>query len=147
MVTLGVAVEVPEPWGSQLQDYRQAVGDASAALIPTHVTLVPPVTVDDAELEAVVDHLACAAGQVETFEVHLRGTGTFRPVTDVVFVALAEGIGPVEQLAEACRQGPLALDLAFPFHPHVTIAHDQPDEVLDRAFEELAEFECRFAVE
>ena len=33
--------------------------------------------------------------------MHLRGTGTFRPITEVVFVALAVGISECELLAEA----------------------------------------------
>ena len=79
--------------------------------------------------------------------MHLRGTGTFRPISPVVFVSLVEGISQCEQLADAVRSGPLALDLAFPYHPHVTIAHHLSDELLDRAFEELADFDCEFDVE
>jgi 2'-5' RNA ligase len=79
--------------------------------------------------------------------VHLRGTGTFRPVSPVVFVAVVEGISQCEQLAGACRRGPLDVDLNFPYHPHVTVAHDLADEALDRAFRELADFECAFTVD
>ena len=79
--------------------------------------------------------------------MHLRGTGTFRPVSPVVFVSVAEGISSCEQLAMAVRQGPLKVDLAFPYHPHVTIAHHLSDPLLDRAFDELSGFECRFEVE
>ena len=43
--------------------------------------------------------------------------------------------------------GPLAVELDFPYHPHVTIAHHLDDPTLDRAFEELADFECGFAVD
>ena len=78
--------------------------------------------------------------------MHLRGTGTFRPVSPVVFVSLAEGISRCEQLAKQVRRGPLEVGLAFPYHPHVTIAHHLSDPLLDRAFEELADFECRFDV-
>ena len=28
--------------------------------------------------------------------------------------------------------------------PHVTVAHHLPDDLLDRAFEELGSFDCRF---
>ncbi len=42
MPTIGVAVAIPEPWASELQDYRTALGDTTATMIPTHVTLVPP---------------------------------------------------------------------------------------------------------
>jgi 2'-5' RNA ligase len=145
--TIGVAVAIPEPWATELQDYRTAIGDTTAAMIPTHITLVPPTEVDDEQLEKIEDHLAAAADEVGAFLVHLRGTGTFRPTSPVVFVSLAEGISQCERLAEVVRRGPLAVDLAFPYHPHVTIAHHLSDDQLDRAFDELADFECRFDVE
>lgn len=145
--TIGVAIAIPEPWASELQDYRTSVGDTTATQIPTHITLIPPAEVGDDELPAVTDHLAGAAATVEPFDIHLRGTGTFRPVSPVVFVTLAEGISHCELLADAVRRGPLAVDLDFPYHPHVTIAHHLDDPTLDRAFDELATFECRFAVD
>lgn len=147
MPTIGVAVAIPEPWGKQLQDYRESVGDTSASLIPTHITLVPPTELADAELEVVEQHLAGVAAQRLPFRVHLRGTGTFRPVSPVVFVSLAEGIADCEQLADALRQGPLDVELDYPYHPHVTVAHDVEARCLDRAFTELAGFECTFEVE
>jgi 2'-5' RNA ligase len=145
--TIGVAVAIPEPWATELQEYRAAVGDTTAARIPTHITLVPPTDISPETLEDVEMHLASAAEAVPAFSVHLRGTGTFRPTSPVVFVSLAEGISQCEQLAAAVRTGPLAMDLAFPFHPHVTIAHHLSDEQLDQAFDELADFECEFDVD
>ena len=62
-------------------------------------------------------------------------------------MTLVEGISQCEQLADAVRRGPLAVDLAFPYHPHVTIAHHLADDQLDQAFDELADFECEFDVE
>src|SRR3954468_3352164 len=147
MPTIGVAVAIPEPWATELQDYRTSIGDAMAATIPTHVTLVPPTEVGDDELEKIEAHLAAAAPDLRPFDVHLRGTGSFRPVSPVVFVGLVEGISQCEQLADAVRQGPLAVDLAYPYHPHVTIAHDVTDDRLDQAFDELAGFECEFEVQ
>jgi 2'-5' RNA ligase len=103
--------------------------------------------VPDPDLQAVCAHLAEAASAVSPFDIHLRGTGTFRPVSPVVFVTLAEGISGCEVLASAVRQGPLEVELHYPYHPHVTIAHHLDDRTLDRAFAELAEFECRFSVD
>jgi 2'-5' RNA ligase len=144
--TIGVAIAIPEPWASELQDYRTSVGDTTAAQIPTHITLIPPAELDASELEAVESHLVATAASVDPFEIHLRGTGTFRPVSPVVFVTVAKGISACEQLANAVRRGPLEVDLHYPYHPHVTIAHHLDDPALDRAFEELAHFECRFTV-
>ena len=147
MPTIGVAIAIPEPWATELQDYRTSVGDTTATHIPTHITLIPPAEVDDSELGTVTEHLADAAAGIAPFDIHLRGTGTFRPVSPGVFVTLAEGISGCELLADAVRQGPLAVELVHPYHPLVTIAHHLDDLALDRAFAELSDFECRFAVE
>ena len=142
MSTIGVAVAIPEPWARELQDYRISIGDETAQMIPTHITLVPPVELRDGELPVVEEHLAGVADSFESFRIHLRGTGTFRPVSPVVFVSLVEGISQTELLADAVRRGPLAHELSFPYHPHVTIAHHLDDSTLDRAFDGA----CRFRV-
>ncbi|MGH3362235.1 MAG: 2'-5' RNA ligase family protein [Nocardioides sp.] len=147
MPTIGVALAIPEPWATQLQEYRAAVGDTTATMIPTHITLVPPTEVTEDDLVDIEKHLAEVAGRTGSFGVHLRGTGTFRPVSPVVFVTVAEGISACEQLAFALRQGPLDVRLQFPYHPHVTIAHHLADEALDRAFTDLATFESIFDAE
>jgi 2'-5' RNA ligase len=147
VTTIGVAVAVPEPWGTQLQDYRESLGDETASTIPTHITLMPPIDVDESLVPAIEQHLAEISAGNHVFRIHLRGTGTFRPVSPVVFVGVVEGISQCEQLALAVRRGPLAVDAQFPYHPHVTIAHHLSESSLDRAFSELGSFECEFLVE
>jgi 2'-5' RNA ligase len=144
--TIGVSLAVPEPWGSRLQEFRVTNGDAQGATIPTHITLVPPVEVGAERMGDVERHLAVVAADTSSYAVHLRGSGTFRPVSPVVFVNLVEGISQTEQLAKACRRGPLALDLDFPYHPHVTVAHLDDQVLLDRAFDGLVGFDCAFVV-
>ncbi len=146
MPTIGVSLAVPEPWGSQLQEYRVGMGDDAAKHIPTHVTLLPPYDVDDADLDAITDHLADVAARNRPFRVHLRGTGTFQPTSPVVFVGVVQGISQCEVLAATVLQGPLAIERRFPFHPHVTIAHDLPEANLEQAFVELERFEAAFDV-
>ncbi|MBD8868649.1 2'-5' RNA ligase family protein [Nocardioides donggukensis] len=145
MPTIGVAIAIPEPWATALQDYRTSIGDQTASQIPTHITLVPPTELT--ERGEVEEHLAAVASRHHAFPIHLRGTATFRPVSPVVFVSVVVGISRCEQLALDVRRGPLDVELAFPYHPHVTIAHHLPDAQLDRAFEELADFECTFEVD
>lgn len=144
MPSIGVALAIPEPWAKELQDYRTAIGDSTATQIPTHITLVPPTQVDEDDLTEVHEHLTRAAVRHQPFRVLLRGTGTFRPISPVVFAAVAEGISACEVLAAELRRGPLAQLLHFPYHPHVTIAHDLDEAALDRAFAELADFTCSF---
>jgi 2'-5' RNA ligase len=142
-----VAIAVPEPWGSQLQDYRASLGDPMAGGIPTHITLMPPFEVDIDHLPRIEQQLLEASARSKRFRIHLRGTGTFRPVSPVVFVTVVEGISGCEQLAFAVRRGPLETRLQFPYHPHVTVAHHLADDLLDRAFEQLASFDCVFVAE
>jgi 2'-5' RNA ligase len=144
---LGVAVAVPEPYGAELTATRERLGDPDVGTVPTHVTLLPPTTVDHVLLPEIHDHLAAAAAKTEPFRIRLRGAGTFRPVSPVVFVALAEGIAACEMLETRVRAGVLWRPVLFPYHPHVTVAHDLPSEVLDAAMEELAAYEAVFTVE
>lgn len=77
----------------------------------------------------------------------LQGSGTFRPVSPVVFVQVAGGIAECEQLEQAIRQGPLSRDLQFYYHPHVTVAHHISESALDQAFAQLAGYRCAFEVD
>lgn len=145
--TIGVAIGIPEPWGSQLDAHRAAAGDPMAAFIPAHLTLLGPTSVRRADTAEIERHLAAVAADHQPFALHLRGTGTFRPVTQVVFVAVAAGVSECELLAGAVRSGPLRCELNYPYHPHVTVAHDVPAPALDQVFDRLASFAARFPVD
>ena len=85
---------------------------------------------------------------VDPFVVRLRGTGTFRPVSPVVFVAVAEGISGCEQLAAAVRRGPLDVELCLPLPP----ARDRGPRARrprarPRSSRTWLDFECRFDVD
>lgn len=145
-VIVGITVTVPAPYAGVLTAARHASGDPEAALIAPHVTLVGPALVSVRDLPAVDEHLERVAAAHAPFVVHLRGTGSFRPVSPVVFVALARGIASCEQLERAIRTGPLDIPLRFPYHPHVTVAQDVDDAALDAAEAGLAEFDESFPV-
>lgn len=146
LADIGVAIGIPEPYRTQLQDWRERLGDPNAALIVPHVTLLGPTTVRVADLPAIETHLARAAGTPEPFTILLRGSGTFRPLSPVVFVAVVAGATQCASLAAAVRSGPLERPLTFDYHPHVTVAHDIPADGLDRAYAALAEYQARFEV-
>ncbi|MBD5787041.1 2'-5' RNA ligase family protein [Cellulosimicrobium terreum] len=145
-VRIGIAIEVPEPFGTQLQTARALFGDPLAAAIPPHITLLGPTVLDLTGLDPAREHLAQVAADVAPFRIHLRGSASFRPVSPVVFVQVVEGIAECEHLESVVRSGPLTQELRFNYHPHVTVAHEVDDADLDRAFEEMATYEARFDV-
>jgi 2'-5' RNA ligase len=144
---IGIVVPVPEPWAQLLVDWRSKVGDPQANRVPPHVTLLPPTEVSIADRKAISAHLADVARCHAPFDMHLSGTGTFAPVSDVVFVAVARGIGNCEMIANDVRRGPLARALSFPYHPHVTVAHDVPGDMLEFAYSGLSDLSAAFRVE
>jgi 2'-5' RNA ligase len=144
---IGVAIAIPAPWAAELEQWRASFGDPQATAIPAHITLLPPTRVSAEELKDVELHLAEVATGSREFDIHLRGTATFRPVSPVVFIALSMGISGCESLEQSVRTGMLERDLDYPYHPHVTVAHDLPDEVLDHAYESLSDFSARFTVD
>ncbi|MFE9231425.1 MULTISPECIES: 2'-5' RNA ligase family protein [Cellulosimicrobium] len=145
-VRIGIAIEVPEPFATQLQDARARFGDPLARSIPPHVTLLGPTVLDRTALDTARTHLAEVASTAAPFRLHLRGSATFRPVSPVVFVQVVEGIAECEHLESAIRTGPLAQDLRFNYHPHVTVAHEVPEAALDAAFDQMATYDAQFDV-
>ncbi|SED44688.1 2'-5' RNA ligase [Streptomyces misionensis] len=145
-VTIGVSIAVPEPHGSLLQERRAGFGDAAAYGIPTHVTLLPPTEVPEDALPAVEAHLLQVAAGGRPFPMRLHGTGTFRPLSPVVYVRVAQGAEECALLQQRVREGsgPCARELQFPYHPHVTVAHGIEEAAMDRAFAELAGFEAEW---
>ncbi|EWT02779.1 2'-5' RNA ligase [Intrasporangium oryzae NRRL B-24470] len=145
--TIGVSIPIPSPHGEFLQERRAQFGDPSAWQIPAHITLLPPTVVDDEAYAAFRLHCRSVADVHAGFEVLLRGTGTFRPLSDVVFIQVAQGVSACESLERSLRSGPVKRDLDFYYHPHVTVAHNVSQSALDRAFDELADYAVSFPVD
>ncbi len=143
-VTIGVALAIPEPCGSLVREARERLGDPQARAIPTHITLLPPALVSPTMLEGIDAHLRDVASRVHPFAISLHGSGSFRPISPVVFLVVNEGIASCEELERAVRTGPLLRRRHFPYHPHVTLVQQIAEERMDRAFEEFAEYRFSF---
>jgi 2'-5' RNA ligase len=143
---IGVAFGLPEPYNRELQGWRDRLGDPNANRIVPHITLLPPTEVRSERLSDIEEHLRKVAADEEPFEIRLRGSASFLPVSPVVFVPLVMGIADCERIESKVRSGPLLRELRFPYHPHVTVAHDLPAEALDQAFATLADYEAAFGV-
>jgi 2'-5' RNA ligase len=143
---IGILLAIPEPYGGELRERRAAYGDPQADSVPVHVTLLPPTAVDAGALPEIEDHLAAVARRWHPFRMRLRGTGTFRPVSQVVFVAVERGGAQCAALEVQLRAGALERELQFPYHPHVTVAHDLDQAVLDAAQADLAGYAAEFEI-
>lgn len=146
LVRVGVVLAVPEPLCARLTRWRRAFRDPLADVVPPHVTLLPPLAVARTALPGVVEHLRRISRTEPGFGVTLRGVGSFRPVSPVVYAALDRGAGECSHLAERIRSGPLETTLAFPYHPHVTVAQSVAETVLDEAEDSLRDLRARFRV-
>ena len=142
---VGIVIGVPEPMASELRRARASFGDPMAALIPAHITVVT--TTDTNDWEATAAHVRRVAANHAPFEVTLRGTATFRPVSPVVYLQLESGHDECTALHKEMQSGPLARDLPFPYHPHVTVAHDVSEAGMDSAMHTLRDYEARFTVD
>jgi 2'-5' RNA ligase len=144
MSTIGILLTIPEPYGAELRARRAGYGDPQAAVAPAHVTLLPPTEIDSGAVPKVAEHLSAVAARSRPFRMRLRGTGTFRPVSRVVFIRIAQGLPECVALEARVRSGLLDRELQFPFHPHVTVAHDLGEAQLDAACRDLADYTAEF---
>jgi 8-oxo-dGTP pyrophosphatase MutT (NUDIX family)/2'-5' RNA ligase len=144
-VRLGVIARLPEPLGIHVQAWRRALGDPAAGRIVPHLTLVPPQTVAERDLARAAALVERAAAEAVPFVVELEGAATFLPDAPVAYLAVREG-GPALHLLEVALQESPLDRRTHPFHPHVTVLQDRPEERIEAAAAELAGFRAAFPV-
>lgn len=144
---VGVVIAVPEPYASELRRLRESFGDPLAAVVPAHITLVTSTAAPNAEWDSVLEHVRTAAARTRPFEIVLEGSETFRPISPVVYLALQKGFAEVVDLQRRVQSGPLERELDFPFHPHVTVAHDVGDDAMDLAQGALHSYAAQFTAD
>lgn len=143
---VGVAIEIPEPYGAELHRLREKLGDPTAWAMTPHVTLLPPTVLPEPDLDPALAHLRAVAEGHRPFQVRLEGAGTFRPVSPVVFVQLRRGMAECAVLERSVRSGVLHRETAFAYYPHVTVAHDLSEVDLDTAEHTAADYRAEFTV-
>src|SRR5918995_2392187 len=142
---LGVIARLPEPLAIHVQAWRRALGDPAAARIAPHLTLVPPQTVAERDLDRAVALVQRAAAEAVPFLVELDGAATFLPDSPVAYLVVREGGPALQALEAALRESPLDRR-THPFHPHVTVVQDLPADRIEAAAVELAGFRAVFPV-
>jgi 8-oxo-dGTP pyrophosphatase MutT (NUDIX family)/2'-5' RNA ligase len=144
-VRLGVIARLPEPLGIHVQAWRRALGDPAAGRIVPHLTLVPPQTVAERDLARAAALVERAAAEAVPFAVELDGAATFLPDAPVAYLVVREGGPALHDLEVALQESPLDRR-THPFHPHVTVLKDRPEERIEAAAAELAGFRAAFPV-
>ncbi|MHA7248071.1 2'-5' RNA ligase family protein [Arthrobacter tecti] len=142
--SVGVVIAIPEPIAGELERWRASFGDPMAALVPPHITLIT--TTPATDWPETIRHVREVAASQRSFTVTLKSTGTFRPLTPVVYVNVTEGFESCVELHRRLQAGPLKRELEYPFHPHVTVAHDVSEASMDSAEDSLDDFEASFTV-
>lgn len=142
--SVGVTLPIPEPLAAELESWRASFGDPMAFLVPPHITLIT--TTPAADWEWTLDHVRAVASKQAPFTVTLSGSGSFRPLSPVVFLNVRAGFRECVELHSRLQTGPLERTLEFPFHPHVTVAHDVSEASMDDAERQLRSFEASFPV-
>jgi 2'-5' RNA ligase len=143
-ISVGVILGFPAEIAGELQRWRASFGDPLADVVPAHITLVTTTPTQD--WEATRRHVREVARCQSPFMVTISGTGTFRPVSPVVFINVEDGFDECVDLHRKLQQGPLHRELPFAYHPHVTIAHDVAPESLDEAETVLKNYRATFPV-
>jgi 2'-5' RNA ligase/8-oxo-dGTP pyrophosphatase MutT (NUDIX family) len=142
---LGVIARLPEPLGIHVQAWRRALGDPTAGRIGPHLTLVPPQTVAERDLDRAVRLVEGAAAEAVPFLVELDGAATFLPDSPAAYLVVREGGPALHSLEIALQASPLDRR-THPFHPHVTVVQDLPTDRIEAAARELAGFHAVFPV-
>jgi 8-oxo-dGTP pyrophosphatase MutT (NUDIX family) len=101
--------------------------------------------VAERELDRAVALVERAAAEAVPFLVELDGAATFLPDNPVAYLVVREGGPALHALETALQASPLDRR-THPFHPHVTVTQDLPDERIEAAARELAGFRATFPI-
>ncbi|MGG5173948.1 2'-5' RNA ligase family protein [Pseudarthrobacter sp. J1763] len=143
-ICVGIILGFPERIARELQLWRASFGDPMASIVPAHITLVT--TTPARDWETTLSHARKVAKTTQPFRLSIHGTGSFRPLSPVVYIRVVDGFEECVQLHSKLQSGPLARDLVFPYHPHVTVAHDVAEASLDDAENALENYHAEFPV-
>ncbi len=141
---MGVILGFPPEIARELQEWRASFGDPMAEVIPAHITLITTTPTQD--WAATREHVRDVARTQEPFNITISGTGSSGLSRLWCSSTSREGFEECVQLHEKLQSGPLERMLPFPYHPHVTVAHDVAQENLDEAETVLRDYRATFPV-
>lgn len=142
--SLGVIISLPPALAARLSARQARYAGPDAPVVPPHITLVSGRTTGTWAKAA--DHVRQVAKGAAPFVISLHGTGTFEPISPVVYLSIGQGGSDCIRLHDQLLAGPLEHLLEFEFHPHLTLAHDLDEAAMAAALSEMADFKADFEV-
>jgi 2'-5' RNA ligase len=122
---------LPEPLSEFLSGLRQDLDPRFTG--KPHLTILPPRPLTFAWDEA-WGELRPIITRCRSFQVTLKDVETF-DASKVVYLALCDGYHEVEALHDLLNSGCASCGEAWPFHPHITLAHKSAAENFAEAAE------------
>lgn len=145
-VRLASALLVPEPYATEIDGLRRALGE-SIERVPPHLTLVPPINVREEDADSAFAVLRRAAANVEPFNVRLGPAETFHPVNPVVYLEVGGAVDTVRELRDAVVTGVLERPAVHEFVPHVTLVESTTPERIEAALAALVDYRIEVTFE
>lgn len=136
---LSLVLDVPREVREDVTRWRDAHCTTHEASVHITVFITELGDRPEEKAELFLGKLRRLVGQFGTGTITLVGTGTFRPMSDVVFLSVGEGDQLLRSLHEQC----LTLgDSASPFlyHPHMTLVQDEPRRTLESALADFRDY-------
>ena len=140
---LGVVLLMPQPLATEIDGVRRALGDEALARIPPHITLVPPVNVQERDLPRAFTLVRTAASTTAPLALRIGPVATFAPASPVAYLEVGgepQVLEALERLKAKCLEGPLERTEDHEFVPHVTVANELDEKRLETIATLLSSF-------
>lgn len=141
---LGVYVNLPQPWSAFISNKRMEIGDSLAENCAPHITLLPPTPVAKSQLNTFLKDLKHIADTSKSFWVGLDSSSNFLPVSTVSFIKVSYGYDECKVLHDKIYGCVENASPRFPFHPHVTLAHNISVEKIRDIQSDFSDFKAAF---
>ena len=139
---VAVALMIPEPFATEVDVLRRALGEPRLERLAPHLTLIPPLNLKGMPaMSGALAALRSAAGaQAGPLGLTLGPVTSFEPITPTIHLAVAGMLERLEQLRSASGVGALARTAERPFVPHVTLLAYADAELIRSARVALANY-------
>lgn len=129
-----LVIYIPDPLGKFLDDLRRE-------LVPhynphAHVSVLPPRPLA-VPWQVASEEAAALTGNWTPFEIELTNVAVF-PLTGVIYLEVGEGGSELRRMHAAMNTTSLAFQEPFAYHPHITLAQEQPLDTVAGIMESAA---------